>query len=230
MRKTRVVYPLIMLITSLLVAGFVYAREVGGIRFFTRDVNSAERSAAMKDLVLRLAAVKADLANDRVIAKVNGSPIYLSDFALKQAVIENRRASKGLALPESSEVLAAVVREKLLAEEAKRLGVFPSDAEVRKDVSETRKKFESTADPELIRAFEMSGLTNEYYWNEVALRLHRQLIIVVNINNAVMEKNPRHAGELNEAYRKRIYRLNERRMQELIDSAHIEILDKKMLK
>ncbi|MGQ9496811.1 MAG: hypothetical protein ACUVSP_00675 [Desulfotomaculales bacterium] len=121
-------------------------------------------------------------------------------------------------------------RETLLAEEAKRLGVLPTDLDVERYVAAMRRKFATSGDPKLPGSFlSAAGLTEKDYWSSLAPRLYRQDLIVANITKAVMEQNPRRDGESNEAYRRRIYRLNEQRMQELVNSAQINILDREIL-
>jgi len=226
-KRNRYIYPLMVLLVCGLAAGLVYAGNVTGTDCFTRNVNADQKYAAMKDLGARLRAVKDRLSDNRVIAEVNGVPVYASDFTLKKVILENRCQAGGKPLPKDSEVFTALVRETLLAEEAKRLGVLPTDLDVEKYVAAMRREFALSGDPKLLDSFlNAAGLTEEAYWSSLAPRLYRQDIIVANITKAVMEQNPRRDGESNEEYRRRIYRLNEQRMQELMNSARINILDK----
>lgn len=151
---------------------------------------------------------------DRLLAMVNGKPIYYSDLEgmILVAQLNNRNFSK-------KEVLQKAIERELLYQEAEKLGLTPSLEEVREELKKNIEKAKQSSEgkellEEFLKGAEMTE--EEYLSNEHVLKGFQKLLAAGRAEERLFgEKTPSSSWE---AVRKK-------KLEDLINRAKIEILD-----
>src|SRR5688500_2974931 len=110
---------------KLVIVGFAILMAVSLVVFFTpnRGANAVEPTKS-----------------EELLAKVNGDRITVADFALQKASFEQRFSQFGTQMNlarmgfTDQRILDGLVQQRIIAQEAERLGLAASDSEVAEDI------------------------------------------------------------------------------------------------
>lgn len=132
--------------------------QLSGIQHGTTQERQADLDVA--------AALKSSNLGDRaVLLRVNGEAITMGEYNQVKAKLAVQRKYQGKPSPSDAEIRANLIRLAVLRAEAKSLGVFPTEDEVRSYVSQVRKDVANASNYDQFKAFISElGMTEDQYW------------------------------------------------------------------
>lgn len=197
----------------------VYAKNAAGEK--AEFVNRNEINEVSKKLGKMAKKLSKDLNSNKIIATINGEEILYKEFALKKLMCDVI-----LETPKSnSEIFSLVVKDKVRAQMAKELNIYPSNSEVTALSNDLRSKLEKADNPEVVHLFiEAYGITEDQYWSEWSKPFDTIYLIDFNLGKyfASQVNTPE---VLDDSYYEEIEQIFNMEVDNKLRSAIIEIKD-----
>lgn len=211
------------------VASFAYHSVLADPKVNTKSVNSDEINASGKALADNAKKYRQELKDEKIIAKINGEPIYQKEYALKKVMLETKASVKGTNTPSKKEIFNAVLNDKQSAILAKQYNVYPSEQDIQNYINNIRKSVNESDNPEALIYFTQNfGISEDEYWNEWAVPLYTQDLININLGNALKSQVTQNPSESQEDYMKRVTDNYLKVKENAKKNEKVEVIDKEL--